>query len=168
MPIQTWVLWAFILILQNFAFTFVSRARNSGSLPRHMIAGFFSNGVWFVSQILIFTQLFKIMTGQYGWPKAVGTSLYYTAFTLIGSLLAHYYSLVTEKGKSAVGASKKYVQITPEEWEHVKSMAGAAYDITVGMIPATSITAKKLDGAPVLTGLPEDPDPRQFMTALSE
>ena len=115
-----WFLWGVILIAQNFAFTFVSRARNSGSLRRHMVASFFSNGVWFVSQVLIFSQLFKIMTGAYGIPAAIGTSLYYTAFTMGGSLLAHYYSLKSEKGKSAVGANAKYAQIPVEEWERYK------------------------------------------------
>ncbi len=60
------------------------------------------------------------MTGKYGVPLAIFTSLYYTAFTMIGSLLAHYWSLKSEKGKSAVGASKKYAQITTEEWAAVK------------------------------------------------
>lgn len=119
---QEWVLWAFILILQNFAFTFVSRARNSGSLVRHMVAGVFSNGVWFVSQIIIFSQLYAIMTGRYGIPKAIFTSIFYTVFTLTGSLLAHYYSLISERGKSAVGATKKYVQITPEQWSEVQTV----------------------------------------------
>jgi hypothetical protein len=117
-----WITWAFVLILQNFAFTFVSRARNSGSLSRHMVAGVFSNGVWFVSQILIFSQLFQIMTGKYGFTKAAGTALYYTIFTLLGSLLAHYWSLNHEKGKAAVGANKKYAQITTEQWDGVKAL----------------------------------------------
>jgi hypothetical protein len=122
MEISSWFVWAFILILQNFAFTFVSRARNSGSLARHMIAGIFSNGVWFISQIIIFGQLYAIMTGKYGITKAILTSIFYTVFTLIGSLLAHYYSLKSEKGKSAGGASKKYVQITPEQWVEVQTI----------------------------------------------
>ncbi len=122
MNYQEWMLWAFILIVQNFAFTFVSRARNSGSLVRHMVASVFSNGVWFVSQIIIFSQLYAIMTGKYGIPKAIFTSIFYTAFTMLGSLLAHYWSLKSEKGKSAVGASKKYAQITSEEWVKVKEV----------------------------------------------
>lgn len=149
MSILHWILWAFVLILQNFAFTFVSRARNSGSLSRHMIAGFFSNGVWFVSQILIFSQLMKIMTGQYGIPAAIGTSLYYTAFTLAGSLLAHKFSLATEKGKSAVGASKKYQQITPEEWQRISTLAEQAYAMSCDGMPV-AVSAFKVDGATII------------------
>jgi hypothetical protein len=122
MPFQEWLLWAFVLICQNFAFTFVSRARNSGSLLRHLVAGFFSNGIWFVSQMIIFTAMFQMMMGKYGRPMQVFTALYYTAFTLTGSVLAHYFSLKTEKGKAAVGASKRYVQITPEEWSKVQAL----------------------------------------------
>lgn len=118
----TWLYWAPILIAQNFAFTFVSRARNSGSLRRHLVAGIASNGVWFVSQIIIFSKMFAMMTGKYGIGMAVFTSLYYTLFTLLGSITAHYWSLSNEKGKAAVGASKKYAQIPVEEWEQVKAL----------------------------------------------
>lgn len=117
----SWLYWAPVLVAQNFAFTFVSRARNSGSVKRHMWAGVASNGVWFLSQIIIFSKMFKMMTGQYGIPVAIGTGLYYMFFTLVGSLAAHYWSLKNEKGKAAVGASAKYAQIPIEEWNAVKA-----------------------------------------------
>lgn len=120
MSITSWVVWAFILIAQNFAFTFVSRARNSGSLKRHLIAGFFSNGIWFTSQLLIFTEMFSMMAGKKGIWAAAFAGAYYTVFTLSGSLAAHFYALKTEKGKSAVGASSRYAQITPEQWNKVE------------------------------------------------
>lgn len=120
---MSWLVWGFVLILQNFAFTFVSRARNSGSLGRHAIAGVFSNGVWFVSQTFIFSRMFAMMTGKYGTWAAIGTGVYYTGFTLLGSILAHHFALKTEKGKAAVGSNKKYAQITVEEWEAVKQDA---------------------------------------------
>jgi len=119
----TWLYWAPILVAQNFAFTFVSRARNSGSLSRHMVAGLASNGVWFISQIIIFSKMFAMMTGKYGIGMAIFTALYYTLFTLVGSLVAHYWSLLNEKGKAAVGASARYAQITKEEWQTVKAAA---------------------------------------------
>jgi hypothetical protein len=116
-----WVGWAFLLIAQNFAFTFVSRARNSGSLKRHILAGIGSNGIWFLSQIIIFTKIWDVLTGKYGLKMAIFTGLYYTVFTLTGSVLAHYFSLRTEKGKSAVGASKMYAQIPAEEWTEFRA-----------------------------------------------
>jgi len=148
MSLKWWFLWAFILICQNYAFTFVSRARNSGSLIRHLVAALASNGVWFVSQILIFTQLFAILTGKYGILKAVLTAIYYTVFTVTGSILAHYHSLRNEKGSSAVGANKKYAQITVEEWEAIKKRAWHDED---GSVPEKEITGgvrKKLGSNP--------------------
>jgi len=122
MNLTSWVVWAIVLLAQNFAFTFVSRARNSGSLKRHMIASVFSNGVWFVSQLIIFSQMFAIMTGKYGIPMAVFTSIYYTAFTMLGSLLAHYYSLRSEKGTSRVGGHKDVATFTKAEGEALREL----------------------------------------------
>jgi hypothetical protein len=51
---NTWIIWAGVLLAQNFSFTFVSRARNSGSLKRHVIAALASNGVWFWGQGIVF------------------------------------------------------------------------------------------------------------------
>lgn len=120
MTLTSWLLWGAILIAQNFAFTFVSRARNSGSLRRHLIASVFSNGIWFLSQMFIFSRMFAMMTGRFGTWAAIGTGAYYTVFTILGSLAAHHFALKTEKGKTAVGSSKKYAQIPAEEWEEVK------------------------------------------------
>jgi hypothetical protein len=122
MHISEWAIWGVILVLQNFSFTAVSRARNSGSLSRHAIAGIFSNGIWFVSQMFIFSKMYAMMTGKYGIGMAIFTGLFYTVLTLTGSILAHYYALHYEKGKSAVGANKKYAQITQEEWSQVKKL----------------------------------------------
>ena len=116
MSMVIWAAWAAILTIQNFSFTLVSRARNSGSPMRHVVASVFSNGVWFLSQTLIFAQMMKILNGEYGVSMAVFAGLFYTTFTVIGSVAGHYFSLKTEKGKGAVGASNKYAQITKREW----------------------------------------------------
>lgn len=164
MEIKSWVLWAFILVAQNFAFTFVSRARNSGSLKRHIIAAIGSNGIWFASQLIIFTAMFRMMTGVYGHAMQVFTGVYYTVFTIIGSVLAHYWSLKNEKGKSAVGANKKFAQITAEDWKAVKERAilmqsdGEAID---GFFTQDElIKLKKLTNA-VSIGFPPPPMPSQ-------
>lgn len=118
----TWVLWAHILLAQNFAFTYVSRARNSGSLSRHMKAAFMSNGIWWLSQVIIFSTLFNYMTGKGGIPAMIATGLFYSVFTMAGSLIAHAQALRNEHGQNAVGANKKFAQIPVEEWERVKRM----------------------------------------------
>jgi hypothetical protein len=122
MTLTMWLLWAVILICQNFAFTFVSRARNSGSLRKHLVAGFFSNGVWFVSQIFAVGAFMSILSGKFGVGAAIGAGLYYTAFTLAGSLLAHQYALKTERGTSRVGAHKDVAVFTQEEAIRIRSL----------------------------------------------
>jgi len=117
-----WFIWAINLLAQNFAFTFVSRARSSGSLKRHVIAAIFSNGVWILQIQILFGAMMDYLTGKHGLLPQIGVGLYYTTFTVCGSVLAHYWALRTEKGKAAVGANSKYAQITNEEWARVVKM----------------------------------------------
>ena len=117
-----WLLWPITLIWQNYAFTFVSRARNSGSLKQHMIAAVQSNGVWFLQTIFVFTAFQNIMSGGYGWGLTIAAVLCYTFFTMLGSLYAHYRALKKEAWMTAVGANRKYAQIPAEEWAAVKSL----------------------------------------------
>jgi hypothetical protein len=116
-----WSFWAVVLFAQNFSFTFVSRARNSGSLARHIKASFFSNGIWFVSQIFAVSAFMSILSGKFGYRMAVFAGVFYTTFTIFGSVAAHYFALKNESGKGAVGANNKYAQITVAEWEKVRA-----------------------------------------------
>jgi hypothetical protein len=168
-----WVAWSLALIWQNYAFTRVSRARNSGSLKAHALAALQSNGVWFIQSLFVYSAFMSILTGKAGWVKAVGAALYYTAFTMAGSLYAHFRSLKKEKGATAVGANKLYAQIPVAEYERlravadhyeahvkddfasVKNMAENAYSIVVGSIPDSRIAATKIAGQLVTTGVPE-------------
>jgi hypothetical protein len=122
MSVSMWLLWGAILLLQNYSFTFVSRARNSGSLGRHVKAAILSNGVWFVSQIFAVKAFMDIITGHYGWGMAIFAAAFYTSFTVGGSVAAHYIALATEKGKAAVGANAKYAQIPADEWRYISSL----------------------------------------------
>lgn len=95
-------LWFFILILQNAAFTWVSRARNSGSLPYHAIAAVFSNGVWFISNIFLISM---VTSPDMGIVRLVGMGIIYVAGTVMGSVLMHYVSMRwLEAGKRKVGS----------------------------------------------------------------
>lgn len=115
-----WVMIAALLFFQNFSFTFVSRARNSGSLKRHMIAAVISNSVWFATQVAALGPMIEIVTGKKGLWAAVIWSLWYTLWTVAGSLAAHWWALRSERGQAQVGASKRRAEISPEEWEWVK------------------------------------------------
>lgn len=123
--LKFWVAWGPILVWQNYAFTFVSRARSSASIKRHAIAALQSNGVWFLQFLFAVAAFNRIIKGEYGWKMSALAVLYYTAFTMSGSLYAHYRALKTEHGLTAVGANKKYAQIPVEEWTAVKSYIDA-------------------------------------------
>jgi hypothetical protein len=96
-------LWFAVLVLQNAAFTWVSRARNSGSYAYHATAAVFSNGIWFASQfILISTVVRPDMTLQ----KALLLGVVYVAATVTGSVSMHYVSIkYLESGKRKVGVT---------------------------------------------------------------
>jgi hypothetical protein len=96
------ILWFLLLVLQNAAFTWVSRARNSGSIGYHAIAAVFSNGIWFVSQFLLIS-----MVAKPGMPLEEITlyGIVYVLGTVIGSLLMHWISMrYMESGNRKVGA----------------------------------------------------------------
>lgn len=128
-----WPLWAMLLIAQNFAFTFVSRARNSGSLSRHVKAALLSNAGWFISEMVTVKALLLMLHGGLGIWKDAGLVAFYTTFTVTGSVLAHAWSLHNEKGSTAVGANKKYAQITVDEWEYLKYRVENQDDIINGI-----------------------------------
>jgi hypothetical protein len=127
-----WLSWGLLLLVQNISFTFVSRARNSASLGRHVVAAIFSNGIYMMGLVMALGPFNTYLTGGHGnWWRAFAIG-YYTVFTVAGSILAHKVSLLTEKGKSAVGASAQYAQITNEEWATFKSiMTTLAYEYTL-------------------------------------
>lgn len=117
-----WFLWALILFAQNFSFTYVSRARSSGSVWRHLKASIASNSIWILSQILMLGPMFDYLTGKHGHGPQIGAGAVYTVSTVTGSILAHYWALRTEKGKNAVGANKRYAQIPVEDWQAVRKV----------------------------------------------
>lgn len=98
---SSWVLWAGLLVAQNAAFTWVSRARNSGSVPYHALAAIFSNGIWILSMFLVVDKLREAQ----GLVEIATIATFYTAFTVAGSVGMHWLSMTyLEKGKRRVGA----------------------------------------------------------------
>lgn len=94
--------WVIILFIQNAAFTWVSRARNSGSIVYHGIASIFSNGVWFVSQLILITAVVKPGMGIMELTKL---GILYIIGTTSGSIAMHWVSMkYFEKGKRKVGS----------------------------------------------------------------
>lgn len=92
-----------VAFVQNMAFTWVSRSRNGGDVNHHRRAAYCSNGVWYVTQVLIFGTLWQSLTsGSYGKLALVG--LVYCLATTEGSVFMMRKLLKTETGKRRVGA----------------------------------------------------------------
>lgn len=98
--------WGMFLMLQNASFTFVSRARNSGSYALHAVAALCSNGVWFATQLVSLGMIIDVIkTGTIG--QKMFMLVFYTGFTVSGSLLMHWIGITyIEKGNRRVGASR--------------------------------------------------------------
>ncbi len=100
-----WATWGILLILQNASFTLVSRARNSGSLGYHALAAVGSNGIWFLSQLILFDNMLTIIR-EANWSLGVLTALFYTMCTIIGSVGMHWLAIKKiETGARRVGAT---------------------------------------------------------------
>lgn len=99
------LLWAVSLLLQNASFTWVSRARNSGSIKYHAVASIGSNGIWFLNQFIVVDVITKAIRSSDLW-LAVGSGLWYTLWTVVGSVTMHWFLMKhVETGKRKVGAS---------------------------------------------------------------
>lgn len=101
---MTWLAWALFLVLQNAAFTFVSRARNSGSYALHAFAAVLSNGIWICTQFISLGFIIDTLkNGSVVEKLTIGA--FYTTFTVAGSVLMHWVGVTyIEKGKRKVGA----------------------------------------------------------------
>ncbi len=97
------VLLACAAFVQNMAFTWVSRSRNSGDANYHRYAALCSNGVWFLTQVFMLSQLWPALTHG-DWLRVAITGAVYIAATTEGSVLMMKILLKTEKGKRKVGA----------------------------------------------------------------
>lgn len=93
-----------VAFVQNMAFTWVSRSRNSGDPNYHRWAAICSNGIWFITQLLIWNQLWTAWT-QAEWWRLAALGVVYIIATTEGSVLMMKILLKTEKGKRKVGAS---------------------------------------------------------------
>lgn len=95
--------WGLLCIVQNAAFTMVSRARNSGSDLYHGVAAVFSNGIWFAA---IFFTIDFVNAVNTVW-QGFGIGAIYVACTVFGSVVAgNLLRRFIEKGERRVGFYK--------------------------------------------------------------
>jgi hypothetical protein len=90
--------------VQNMAFTWVSRSRNSGDPSYHRKAAVCSNGIWFVTQLFILSTLLPALTAGEWWKVGL-TMLVYIVATTEGSVYMMKVLLKKETGKRKVGAT---------------------------------------------------------------
>lgn len=108
---------AVISFIQNMAFTFTSRSRNSGDPQYHRYASWGSNGIWLINQIFLVKIVWEpVMNGQ--WLQVVLAAIVYIIFTTEGSVYmmkimlgltknATLKRLFGETGSRKVGSSGK-------------------------------------------------------------
>lgn len=100
---MSWVIWGFLLLLQNASFTWVSRARNSSSVGYHAIAAVGSNGVWIINQFVLVNKFLDVKRSG-DMRLLVFTCVFYTILTVIGSVGMHSFLMkYIEKGKRRIG-----------------------------------------------------------------
>ncbi len=96
-------LWAALLVAQNAAFTWVSRARNSGSDWYHAVAAVFSNGIFFAAIFLTIDFVTLVET----WPQGLGLGAIYVCCTVTGSVvMGKFLRTFIERGDRKVGFYK--------------------------------------------------------------
>lgn len=98
-----WLIWGVVLLMQNAAFTAVSRARNSGSLRYHAVAAVGSNLIWFISQFFVVDVLQKVISSG-NVALGLRAAIFYVGLTTTSSVVMHHFlQTKVEKGKAKVG-----------------------------------------------------------------
>lgn len=93
-----------IAFVQNMAFTWVSRSRNSGDTAYHRYAAICSNAIWFITQLAIWQQVWESAKTGAWWRLAL-VGVVYVIATTEGSVLMMKILLKRETGKRKVGAA---------------------------------------------------------------
>jgi len=97
------IILAIAAFVQNMAFTWSSRSRNSGDPKYHRFAAWSSNGIYMVCYCTVLNQLLPALTNGEWW-KVILTAGVYTLATAEGSVFMMKILLRKEKGKHRVGA----------------------------------------------------------------
>lgn len=97
------LLLAALCFVQNAAFTWSSRSRNSGSPTYHRYAAWCSNGLYFVTSAVLFKIIAEAVNSGVWWTALIAGAVY-TVSTTEGSVAMMKLLLKREKGKHRVGA----------------------------------------------------------------
>lgn len=122
---KLYILWAILLVLQNASFTWVSRARNSGSDLYHGCAAVFSNGIWFAATFITFERIWTVLkTADVQLGIVIG--VVYIIATVFGSVTSGMFlRRFVEKGKRKVGHYEDHYRWLQNLEERVRSTENA-------------------------------------------
>jgi len=98
------IILAVVAFIQNMAFTWSSRSRNSGDPFYHFFVAILSNGIWFICTIFILKNIWVPLT-QGESSQIILTGIIYIASTALGSSIMMKILLRSESGKKKVGSS---------------------------------------------------------------
>ena len=84
-----WIVWAFVLIVQQLAHGLSSRAKNRDNYTYNILASVLSNGVWICSNFFIVGSVLDVIKSG-NVRLAVFTVAFYTFFAVLGSVLAQW------------------------------------------------------------------------------
>jgi len=112
--------------VQNAAFTWSSRSRNSNDANYHRYAAWCSNGIYYLTNSLITVYIIK----HSQWYALLLQGAIYTVCASEGSVLMMKKLMQREKDKRAVGANDKYAQIPVADWADMRQRVQAIEDTT--------------------------------------
>lgn len=118
---QSHILWILLVpfsvlgYVQNMAFTFSSRSRNSGDPEYHRKAAWLSNGIYVMTHLSLLGYVYKALLVAHSLPLMLATGIAYVLSTTEGSVKMMRIML-KEKGKRAVGAAEHIAQIGEEDY----------------------------------------------------
>ena len=88
--------WALLLILQQLSQTLSMRSRMSDSYVYHGICATLSNGIWFVSQLILVDSFVKLIN-KGDVIETVSLGAFYITWTVFGSVIGMKVAKVFEK-----------------------------------------------------------------------
>lgn len=94
---------AVLSFIQNMAFTWASRSRNSGNPNYHRYAAWCSNSLWLVCNLLVWKNVWDALETQ-DFYSLIPVFLVYVIATTEGSVLMMKFLIKFEKGKNKVGS----------------------------------------------------------------
>lgn len=100
-----YVVWALMLILQQFSHGISSRAKNSNKVFYNVLAAIFSNGVWFFNFYVLATNAIEKKGDTY---YLIYMGFFYIIFCVIGAVLSQIVAVYLVEKEEKLDWSLKF------------------------------------------------------------